>query len=326
MSRAAPRVSVVIPCYNAAALVGETLDSVFSQTFESFEVLVVNDGSPDTPALEAELARFGDRIRYLHQENRGPGGARNTGIREARGELVAFLDGDDLWEPDHLRVQVDRFDAVPGLDLVYSDALLFGDSPHAGRTFMELSPSAGRVNFESLVTLRCLVITSCVVARREALIAAGLFDERFFHSEDFDLWARMAHRGGRLEFHRAVSARHRIHSASLGASQNSLIRGQMAVSQKLRATLALTEREAGMLDRHVRWCEAHLRLAEGKDHLIAARYTEARRTLRQAQRVLRTWKLRATLLALGIAPELFRRLLLARGALAAGAPSNVPGR
>src|SRR3712207_2443148 len=90
--------SVVIPVYNRAALVGATLDSVLGQEFEGeFEVVVVDDGSTDeTPAV---LARYGERVRVLRQENAGPGAARNLGIRTARGEYVAFLDSDDLWFP-----------------------------------------------------------------------------------------------------------------------------------------------------------------------------------------------------------------------------------
>ncbi len=92
-------VSVIIPAYNAAGLISETLQSVFAQTYRDFETIVVNDGSPDTAALEAVLRPFADRLVYLRQENRGVSAARNAGIRAAQGRYVAFLDSDDLWEP-----------------------------------------------------------------------------------------------------------------------------------------------------------------------------------------------------------------------------------
>lgn len=312
----APRVSVVIPCYNAAGFIAETLESVFAQRYDAYEVLVVNDGSPDTPELEAALAPFLSRLRYIHQPNRGPGGARNTGIREARGEYVAFLDSDDLWEPEFLAEQMRMLEADPSLDLVYADALLFGDTPHAGTTFMERAPSEGEATFENLVALRCLVITSCVVARRSALIDAGLFDERFFHSEDFDLWARLAHRGGRIGYQRTVLARHRAHAASLSAGTNLLIRGQMAVSRKLLETLELTPQQRSLLERHVAWCDAQLQLTAGKEHLLQGRYRESRAALAAANRVLRSWKLRLSLAAVRVVPGLVRRLYLARAAAA----------
>src|SRR6201998_3148699 len=93
----APSVRVVIPAYNSARYIGETLDSVFGQTYRDFEVLVINDGSPDTEALEAGLRPYFERIVYLKQDNRGPAAARNLGIQQARGEYIAFLDSDDCW-------------------------------------------------------------------------------------------------------------------------------------------------------------------------------------------------------------------------------------
>src|SRR5277367_2362464 len=124
-----PQVSVVIPAYNAAAYNAGTLDSVFAQTFADFEVVLVNDGSPDTDALEQELKPYLTRIRYFKQANRGPSAARNLGIREAKGMYVAFLDADDFWLPQHLSSQISRLGGNKNLGLVYSDALhLRGDS------------------------------------------------------------------------------------------------------------------------------------------------------------------------------------------------------
>jgi len=95
-------VSIIIPAYNVAPYIGETLDSVFAQTFADYEVIVINDGSPDTEDLERALARFIDRINYLKQENRGASVARNTGLHAARGQFIAFLDADDVWLPNSL--------------------------------------------------------------------------------------------------------------------------------------------------------------------------------------------------------------------------------
>src|SRR5690348_6033557 len=91
-----PLVSVVIPAYNAAAYLPATLDSVLVQSFSNYEIVVVNDGSPDTPELEKALQPYFRKLRYIKQENRGPSSARNTGIRAARGKYVAFLDSDDI--------------------------------------------------------------------------------------------------------------------------------------------------------------------------------------------------------------------------------------
>ena len=113
------RVSVIIPCYNTAGYVVETLESVFSQTYKDYEVVVVNDGSPDTPSLELALAPWRDKITYIKTENHGLAGARNNGIRASSGELVALLDSDDVWEPNYLEVQVSKLDENPSADIVY---------------------------------------------------------------------------------------------------------------------------------------------------------------------------------------------------------------
>src|SRR4051794_21327340 len=99
-----PRVSVIVPCYNTADVVAETIDSVLAQTYRDYEVIVVNDGSPDSGELNPILARYGDRLRCFRKENGGLASARNRGIREARGELIALLDSDDIWTPDYLAV------------------------------------------------------------------------------------------------------------------------------------------------------------------------------------------------------------------------------
>ena len=121
-----PSVSVVIPAYNVASFIAETLESVFAQTWTDFEVLVINDGSPDTAALESTLAHYAHRIRYVVQKNGGPSSARNHGIQIAAGKWVAFLDGDDLWDPTFLQSQMELA-ASQNLDLVYCDMRYFGE-------------------------------------------------------------------------------------------------------------------------------------------------------------------------------------------------------
>ena len=123
---AVPQVSIIIPAYNVAPYIAETLDSVFAQTFTNYEVIVVNDGSPDTVDFERTIQPYLDRIVYLKQENRGASVARNTGLESARGEFVAFLDADDLWLPNYLEQQM-KFIRERGCDLACADAVFFGN-------------------------------------------------------------------------------------------------------------------------------------------------------------------------------------------------------
>ena len=110
-SGTAPRVSVIIPTYNRAALVCKAIDSVLEQTFSDYEILVIDDGSTD--GTESAVAGYGQRVRYFWQENRGMSAARNRGIDLARGEYLALLDSDDLWMPFKLELMVAVLDRFP---------------------------------------------------------------------------------------------------------------------------------------------------------------------------------------------------------------------
>src|SRR3981189_821328 len=123
-ANATPKVSVIIPSYKTAQLIARCLDTVMGQTFQDFEAIVVNDGSPDTPELEKVLEPYMGRIVYIRQPNKARAGARNTAIQQARGEFLAFLDSDDSWFPDHLASQMKLVDADRSLDLAYSNPLV----------------------------------------------------------------------------------------------------------------------------------------------------------------------------------------------------------
>src|SRR5690349_13160051 len=152
-------VSVIIPAYNSAEFMGETLDSVFAQTYTPVEVIVINDGSRDTPELEQVLQRYSAKnLRYIKQENQGAGAARNAGLRAAAGELIAFLDGDDTWEPEFLEKLMALLERTQS-DLVFADARLFGDPKLDGLTFMQVEPSNGPVTPENLLSVTVCVLT-----------------------------------------------------------------------------------------------------------------------------------------------------------------------
>jgi glycosyltransferase involved in cell wall biosynthesis len=306
-----PSVSVIVTAYKVAPFIAETLDSVFAQTLEGFEVIVINDGSPDSAELERALAPYLPRVVYVVQENRGAGGARNTGLRLARAPLVAFLDGDDLWEPSYLAEQ-SREIGARRLDLVYADALLFGDSALAGKTYMETAPSDGEVNFLSLVRADCNVITSGVVARRAAVLDAGLFDETLRNAQDFELWTRLAHRGARLGYQRKVLARYRVREGSLsGDAQNRLAR-EWKVTRHIADAYDLTAQERAEVERMLARQRAATDLERGKSLIAEGRFGEARSAIAAARGVLGGWKLSAALLMLKVAPRLLSKVAGAR--------------
>ena len=304
-----PVVSVVIPAWNVAAFIGAAIDSVLAQTFEAWEVIVVNDGSPDSPALERVVRGYGNRpdLRYIVQENGGPSAARNVAIEAARGEYVAFLDGDDWWEPGYLAEQMAYFERDPSLDLVYCNARLVGDVLPAGRTYMDTTPSRGPVTLESLISLDSNIPTTCTMARRQAVMDAGLFDPAIRRCEDFDLWFRMSRGGARMTYHRAVLACRRIHRSSAAADKVAMLESQVQVYRKCAGLLNRTDRAAALLERQIRRAEADLALARGKRHLLAREYRQAAQSLGAARRYYSSVKLTCAWLGLHAAPGLVRR-------------------
>ncbi len=170
-----PRVSVIIPAYNTAHYIEATLESVLAQTFPDYEVIVVNDGSPDTPALERVILNYESRIRYIKQENRGLAGARNTGIRLARGEFLAFLDSDDIWLPDFLAEQLKFFAQTPSLDMACTDCIYFGNTELEGRSWQSLDSIEDPVTFDKVLPTHGGAFASFSLLRRQTVLKVGFF-------------------------------------------------------------------------------------------------------------------------------------------------------
>ena len=303
-----PRVSVIIPAYKSAEFIVETLASVFAQTFRNFEVIVINDGSPDAEELEQAITPYREKILYLKQENRGPAGARNTGIRHARGKYVAFLDSDDCWLPDYLASQIKLLEGTPWLDAVYCDALIFGDSAYAGRTYMQTCPSIGPVTLESVIMEDCQLNTSCTVAVRQVVVDAGLFDERvdLRGCEDYDLWLRILYRGGRIAYQRKVLGRHRSHPGGLSRNAMKMSKALAAVYEKAERTMELSEETRGILRRQFNKTQAHFDLEIGKRFLAGGDFEQAKDALKSANDVFHRSKLKLVILGLRVAPRFTR--------------------
>ena len=306
----APAVSVVIPAFNAAAYLEETLASVFRQTFSDFEVIVVNDGSPDASALEAAMAPYRNRITYFEQENRGPSAARNVAIRHARGEYVALLDSDDTWMPTYLARQMTRLGADPTIDLIYADAVIVGGALD-GRRLMQATPSHPLVTLERLIAEECVVLTSCTLVRRRALVDAGLFDERFWRSEDAHLWLRLAMRGSRIAWQPEVLVRHRRRRGSLGDDTAAMGRAYIDVLEDLSGRFVFTPAQQELIRRQIAHRHALLALDEGKQLFMSGRFAQAAAAISRARRcepaALRQVRLGLLHVGVRLAPRLLRR-------------------
>ena len=303
-----PLISVVIPAYNVAAHIGGTLDSVFAQEYRNFEVLVVNDGSPDTPALEEAIAAYRSRITYLTQANAGPSAARNAAIARACGEWIAFLDGDDRWLPHCLADQVARATADRELAVVHGDAEIIGDPRYADKTLRQLNASEEQATFVRLVAAKVTITTSCAMVRRDACVAAGMFDAALRRSEDFDLWLRIAHAGGRFHGTHRVLGQYRRDGTGASTDLIAMSDGKVAVLDKCERTMTLSdeERDAIAVARRREMAVRHLLV--GKRAFASGDFRTAQSALREANAVMHSAKLWLVVQGLNIAPQIVSRL------------------
>jgi len=185
-------ISVIIPSYNRASFLPEALNSVLDQSVAVREIIIVDDGSTDNTA--EVIVDFSDLVRYVHQPNAGPGVARNTGLAEASGRYIAFLDSDDRWQPKHLEGLHDTCEQDPEVGLAYCGKRLVDSlGVDLKDDYLQTTFPSGWI-FDNLFRANYISSTSCVFARREVLISAGGFPTTrvFRNAEDYDLWLRVA--------------------------------------------------------------------------------------------------------------------------------------
>lgn len=295
-----------MPAYNTAAFIGEALASAFAQTYNNYEVVVVNDASPDTPLLEQALQPYLSRITYLiHPQNLGPGAARNTAIRHTEAPWILLLDSDDKLTPDGLAAHIRELQQHPDADVIYGDGVFVGDEEN-GRRYSELAPSSGDVTLESLVTRRCNVFISALV-RRDALMKVGLFDEQFSVCADFELWCRLAKAGSEIRYHRDVVLQYRRHPNALSRNEIAMYRELIDIHEKLLAREELSSSERRTVAAMKRQYELGYRMIQAKRAILAGNFDAARGHVREARGLTsRPW-LRVLTVALLVCPGVVRR-------------------
>ena len=242
-----PTFTVVIPLYNTERYIACTLRSVLDQTFEDFEVVVVDDQSSDRgPEIVRSMMAADARIRMVTQENRGLAGSRNTGIRHARGRYIALLDADDLWLPQKLAAHHAQLEADPLIGVAYSASRLIDE--HGNLLGLYQRPRLSDIDAEHILCRNPVGNGSAGVIRRKALDAVAFdieapeglrtcwFDETFRQSEDIEMWSRMA---ATTEWSFAGLAEpltlYRIHTGALSANTSR----QLETWYRFRSKLAM---------------------------------------------------------------------------------------
>jgi glycosyltransferase involved in cell wall biosynthesis len=186
-----PAVSVVIPTYNRAPLLSRALQSVATQKFSKYEVIVADDGSSDDTrkVIENWQPVLGERLRPLWLEHRGVAATRNAGLSASRGEVVAFLDSDDEWLPEHLETGFKQFQDNLGLGMVFTDHFIYSDERI--RTKVPVSDSQ-RSLVRNLIIRNAVLLTSVVFLNRKVFEELGGFNESLHGTEDWEYWVRIA--------------------------------------------------------------------------------------------------------------------------------------
>jgi len=184
-----PQVSVIIPTYNRAHVLGEAIESVLAQTYDDLELIVVDDGSQD--GTRDVVASYSSRLTYLYQENRGVSAARNRGIEQARGSYLSFLDSDDLWLKEKLYLQMECMKEQPEILICYTDEIWIRKGVRVNQ--MKKHRKYSGMIFEYCLPL-CIVSPSSVLINRQLLDEVGVFDETLEVCEDYDLWLRISAR------------------------------------------------------------------------------------------------------------------------------------
>lgn len=218
-----PLISIIMPCYNASQFIKESIESVLSQTYENWELIIVDDGSTDDTATIIKIYVAADnRVRYFYQENGKQGKARNLGLTKSSGSFVAFLDADDLWLPEKLFVQILEIEKHD-VDLVFSDSYIFNDSEVENLSQIMGIPDAVFYDKKSIQMFleynRIPILT--VLVKKEKIISSGGFSEQVQNIEDYHLWLKMLISNCTFYSSNFISSKYRVHQNSETAGINS---------------------------------------------------------------------------------------------------------
>jgi hypothetical protein len=270
---------VITPAFNAAGFIRDTIESIRAQTFDDWELLVIDDGSTDaTVEIVQEYMDRDGRIKLLRQANRGPSSARNEGMRRAQGTFVTFLDSDDTWEPEYLESQLEVFRQYPDTDLVTGVARFRGGARDR-RPMRAFTPGHPVLSLRDIIADDTAVFIMTIF-RRKVFAAIGGMDEAQWRSEDYDFWLRAAVAGFVFRRNSRPLGRYRVREGSLSQNTVDMLRGILQSYAKVSPFCLPGTPERDVLDAQVARFEAELLLAEAKLALERGAYAEAADRLR----------------------------------------------
>jgi teichuronic acid biosynthesis glycosyltransferase TuaG len=184
-------ISIIMPVYNGERYVSEAIESVLSQTYQNFELIIVNDGSTDNSKTAIDPYLKDPRIRYFEQNNAGVAAARNTAIKESQGEFIGFLDQDDIWHPTKLEIQINFLENHQDISLVYSDYIIYNEIERSNSSISDLDPiDFSQCDLISIFSQNRIGVLT-VLLKKKCLIDSGLLDTQLKGTDDYELWLRL---------------------------------------------------------------------------------------------------------------------------------------
>lgn len=316
VKKARPRISVIIPNYNTAEYISETLDSVLAQTYRDYEIIVINDAAPDTIELKKVLESYFEDVIFIDKSsNEGTSSTRNLATNEARGEIIAFLDADDIWQANYLQEQME-FLEEQNYEMVYAEAELFGVSSRAGESLMKVNPRQGDVTRRMLIEGKCHILPSGTLIKRSELLAVGGFDPKVKRTEDFDLWMRLIFHGTRIGYLRKNLFKFRLRPGSGSGDSLQRLERCTDIWHILKKKLPFKVEETAIIDRHIEIGNAAVLRARGRLYINQQKWNEAREAFHEAKQKAKELrlplkhraKMSAILLLLNFYPSLLLKL------------------
>ncbi len=269
-----PVVSIIMPAYNAAAFLPDTVRSVLAQTFDRFELIIADDGSTDrTLEVARTWEKLDPRVRVFTGPNRGTAAARNAAMGQARGSFFALLDSDDLWDPQFLAIQLAVFERFPEAAIVTGNARSLG-GPLDGVPLKRVEGACRRLSLLEMIENENAVCIMSVI-RRSVVEQIGGFAEDMRYSEDYEFWVRAAHAGAVFVTNPAPLAFYRRHAASKSADDIAAIGGVIRFLHRARLICHDRPAECAAIDRQLARFEREQLLASAKAHLLRGEFDAA---------------------------------------------------
>lgn len=282
-------ISVIMPCYNAGRYISQALDGISSQTYTNWELIAVDDCGPEDDT-EVKVRSFAKehrahRVEFIkHLENKGVSAARNTAISNAKGDLIALLDPDDIWMPTHLEKGITQFEDDDNISFYSSFAKLFKNNDLSNDVGIEGYTNWELKAFPSILCIRNAIPNSSSILKSNVFKEVGLYDEKIHIGEDCDLWIRIVSQNLKYYINREPTIYYRKHSLSATDSAKQVYNSKHPFALKHKNWIQLNQRQA--LDAQIR----HIFLLEAKMDNLKTVNTEIETRLRVLENTLNKFK------------------------------------